>query len=339
MSDLLVTTASVGVNTHFSYDIPATYEEALVRGLAAAKLIGKGASITNWLDASYLINEGSKIAAEEAGAERGRGYNTAFNKWLAQYPDLRAVEGAERAAAIWCLREENWQRAQDYLHMLTPRQLARANMRAVKRHIDETPAKGPKEQTVVESLRSRLRDAEQQLDEAYRHTAEAAAKESAPFQWWSDTPSKIADDMSRSDRTKARAVAKLILAWEAPVVRKKKMADERSEKVAKRNATKASADALIDTVVEAQEAKPAVPIKDSIRDGYIICLEDGRRFKSLTRHLRKYNLSPEEYREKWGLPPDYPMTAPAPAPKMTFGFDDVRRVQRQMRQRLKAGDA
>lgn len=59
-------------------------------------------------------------------------------------------------------------------------------------------------------------------------------------------------------------------------------------------------------------AKPAVAPKKSITNDYIVCLEDGRKFKSLKRHLRtQYNLSPEQYREKWGLPPDYPMVAPA----------------------------
>ena len=53
------------------------------------------------------------------------------------------------------------------------------------------------------------------------------------------------------------------------------------------------------------ELKPAVPVKKSISDDYIVCLEDGKKFKSLKRHLRtRYNLSPEEYREKWGLPAD-----------------------------------
>ena len=61
----------------------------------------------------------------------------------------------------------------------------------------------------------------------------------------------------------------------------------------------------------AEELKPAVPVKKSIAADYIICLEDGKKFKSLKRHLRThYNLSPEEYREKWGLPADYPMVAP-----------------------------
>lgn len=64
--------------------------------------------------------------------------------------------------------------------------------------------------------------------------------------------------------------------------------------------------------VAAEPQKPAVPAKRSIFNDHIICLEDGKQFKSLKRHLRsKYNLSPEQYREKWGLPPDYPMVAPA----------------------------
>ena len=57
--------------------------------------------------------------------------------------------------------------------------------------------------------------------------------------------------------------------------------------------------------------KPAVAPKKSIFPDYIICLEDGKRFKSLKRHLRtKYNLSPEQYRDRWSLPADYPMVAP-----------------------------
>ena len=61
----------------------------------------------------------------------------------------------------------------------------------------------------------------------------------------------------------------------------------------------------------AVELKPAVNIKKSVTPDYLICLEDGKKFKSLKRHLRThFNLSPEQYREKWGLPPDYPMVAP-----------------------------
>jgi len=63
---------------------------------------------------------------------------------------------------------------------------------------------------------------------------------------------------------------------------------------------------------EKVELKPAVAIKKSVMPEYIICLEDGKKFKSLKRHLKThYDLSPEEYREKWGLPHDYPMVAPS----------------------------
>lgn len=59
------------------------------------------------------------------------------------------------------------------------------------------------------------------------------------------------------------------------------------------------------------DLKPAVPVRKSVTDDHIICLEDGKKFKSLKRHLRtRYDMSPEEYREKWGLAPDYPMVAP-----------------------------
>ena len=57
--------------------------------------------------------------------------------------------------------------------------------------------------------------------------------------------------------------------------------------------------------------KPAVSVKRSITPDYIVCLEDGKKFKSLKRHLRtQYSMTPEAYREKWDLPPDYPMVAP-----------------------------
>ena len=63
--------------------------------------------------------------------------------------------------------------------------------------------------------------------------------------------------------------------------------------------------------VEREESKPKIAVKKSVLPDYIICLEDGKKFKSLKRHLRThYNMSPEEYREKWGLPHDYPMVAP-----------------------------
>jgi predicted transcriptional regulator len=64
-------------------------------------------------------------------------------------------------------------------------------------------------------------------------------------------------------------------------------------------------------IVSAYVSNHSVPIKRSINADYIVCLEDGKKFKSLKRHLRaQYGMSPEQYREKWGLPAEYPMVAP-----------------------------
>ncbi len=61
----------------------------------------------------------------------------------------------------------------------------------------------------------------------------------------------------------------------------------------------------------AEPLKPAIPVKKSITSDYLVCLEDGKKFKSLKRHLRtQYNMTPDQYREKWSLAPDYPMVAP-----------------------------
>lgn len=61
-----------------------------------------------------------------------------------------------------------------------------------------------------------------------------------------------------------------------------------------------------------ERPKPAVPIGRSIQNDYIVCLEDGKKLKMLKRYLRsRYDMSPEEYRRRWNLPPDYPMVAPA----------------------------
>lgn len=62
---------------------------------------------------------------------------------------------------------------------------------------------------------------------------------------------------------------------------------------------------------KAERPKPAVPIKKSITPDYVVCLEDGKQLKMLKRHLKTaYNMTPDEYRERWGLPADYPMVAP-----------------------------
>ena len=67
----------------------------------------------------------------------------------------------------------------------------------------------------------------------------------------------------------------------------------------------------VEEPAEVERPQPAVPIKKSVTPQYIICLEDGKQLKMLKRHLKTaYDMTPEEYRERWGLPPDYPMVAP-----------------------------
>ena len=63
--------------------------------------------------------------------------------------------------------------------------------------------------------------------------------------------------------------------------------------------------------VQADKPQPAVPVKKSVFPDHIICLEDGKKLKMLKRHLKtSFNMTPEQYRERWGLPADYPMVAP-----------------------------
>ena len=74
---------------------------------------------------------------------------------------------------------------------------------------------------------------------------------------------------------------------------------------------KTLAEADASSVATPERPRPVVPIKKSVTPDYIICLEDGKKLKMLKRHIRSaYNLTPEEYRERWGLAPDYPMVAP-----------------------------
>ncbi len=65
------------------------------------------------------------------------------------------------------------------------------------------------------------------------------------------------------------------------------------------------------SVMPAVRPQPAISVKKSVQPDYIVCLEDGKKLKMLKRHLKTaYNMSPEAYRERWGLPPEYPMVAP-----------------------------
>lgn len=79
---------------------------------------------------------------------------------------------------------------------------------------------------------------------------------------------------------------------------------------------------------------PVVSIEDSIQPDYIVCLEDGRRLKMLKRHLRTaYNMTPDQYRERWGLAPDYPMVAPNYAKRRSNLAKDIGLGTRRERRR------
>ena len=87
---------------------------------------------------------------------------------------------------------------------------------------------------------------------------------------------------------------------------------------------------------QAERPQPAVPIKKSITPDYIICLEDGKKLKMLKRHLRTaYNMTPEEYRAKWGLQPDYPMVAPNYAKRRSDFAKKIGLGQKEKRRKTK----
>ncbi len=101
--------------------------------------------------------------------------------------------------------------------------------------------------------------------------------------------------------------------------------------------------ALANTIAPAESpAAPAVPIKKSVTPSHIVCLEDGKKFKMLKRHLRAvHDLSPEEYRQKWGLASNYPMAAPAYAAQRSafakaIGFGKPRPKSRKKTKRKSA---
>ncbi|SEF05984.1 transcriptional regulator, MucR family [Rhizobiales bacterium GAS191] len=94
-----------------------------------------------------------------------------------------------------------------------------------------------------------------------------------------------------------------------------------------------------------QSLEPAVPIKNSVKPDYIVCLEDGKKFKSLKRHLRSsFHMTPDEYRKKWGLKHDYPMVAPAYAAKRSelaksMGLGNLRQKAKAAKVAVKKGPA
>lgn len=86
-----------------------------------------------------------------------------------------------------------------------------------------------------------------------------------------------------------------------------------------------------------ERPRPAVPIKKSVTRDHIICLEDGKKLKMLKRYLRtSYGMTPEQYRQRWGLPPDYPMVAPSYAAKRSALAKKIGLGKRRRKRRRKA---
>ncbi len=87
-----------------------------------------------------------------------------------------------------------------------------------------------------------------------------------------------------------------------------------------------------------ERPKPAVPIKKSVSPDFVICLEDGKKLKMLKRHLKTaYNMTPDEYRERWGLPPEYPMVAPNDAKHRSALAKKIGLGTKPRKRRRKAG--
>ena len=140
----------------------------------------------------------------------------------------------------------------------------------------------------------------------------AAAPAKAPATHASATPAKAAAATSAPapKAAPAKAAAK---PQEAPAATRKHSEPVAKSAPAKSHAVSQEAPASLNGGAQAgvTRQQPAVPIIDCFNADYLICLEDGKKMKMLKRHLRtEYNLSPEEYRAKWGLPPDFPMVAP-----------------------------
>ncbi len=87
-----------------------------------------------------------------------------------------------------------------------------------------------------------------------------------------------------------------------------------------------------------ERPKPAVPIKKSVFPDFVVCLEDGKKLKMLKRHLKTaYNMTPDQYRERWGLPPEYPMVAPNYAKHRSALAKKIGLGTRPRKRRRKAG--
>lgn len=142
------------VQCSLAYARPTDADTAISRGTEAARRLIAGGSLTDWLDVAAALAEGAKLAEAQAGQAKGKAYAQAFASWLKDHPELRAVGGPERAAAIWALKDENWSGVERYLNSLTTDELLRTNMRAIKRRLGPPPRpRKPKPASELETVR------------------------------------------------------------------------------------------------------------------------------------------------------------------------------------------
>ena len=136
------------ISTPIPFNVIVSDEVALAEGDEAADRIISGATLIDHLKVGRALMVGARIAAKEAGTHQGKPYNIAFNKWLQRHPKLAAVNEQNRAAALWCLNEQNWPRVEKYLGTLDIEERQTISLRTVRRRLDVPPPRpaAPKHQ-------------------------------------------------------------------------------------------------------------------------------------------------------------------------------------------------
>ena len=124
-----------------AFNADVSDEIALAEGNEAADHITSGGHMVDYLKVARALRVGQRIAIEQAGTDQGKPYNVAFSRWLEQHPKLRAVNKPNRAAALWCLDEENWPRVEKYLGTLDVEERQTINLRTVRRRLDTPPTR------------------------------------------------------------------------------------------------------------------------------------------------------------------------------------------------------
>ena len=131
------------ISTPIPFQPDVADDVALYEGDDAADRVIGGGVLIDHLKVGRALMVGSRIAAEEAGTDRGKPYNMAFSRWLQQHPKLAAVNEQNRAAALWCLNPANWPRVEKYLATLDVDERQGITLRTVRRRLDHPPPQSP----------------------------------------------------------------------------------------------------------------------------------------------------------------------------------------------------